>query len=825
VRGLDRLRALLPAGLAVAGLGAVVLTAEHCAAVRRVVLGHVTATPVAVASGWRLGFAGLAAAALLAVPLLLLRGGDAAPIALVAEAPERVVAAADAGGAVPTAREAVEFAPQEPVAKPVVKPTRRITVHVRHDDEPKVQAGELVGLVEGEDVRFVATDASGDAVFDDPLPQPMNHFQFFVSGTAASGGWHQNPPKPRFDHEMTLQVAAASPLSVRVVDAVGRPIANAEVDGNGSQYAMRRWCTLGRTDANGELHRRGQRAAQLRARAAGHAPSGSEPAEGSADGVLRCTLTMPEASVVLQGRVVDGQGKPIAAELGTVAFASELVEPWYDRTDAEGAFRLDWLPVGHVAVVARVRDASGVRHGIARIEVPCNGPVEVRLGRGATLDCTTTQAGGGPAGGGMLHARLLADGAFELPFAAIARRTEGTGGLRLDGLLPGRWSVQATIGNSTVRGIVDLVDGATTTWNAESPPLHELRVRLVDDRGEPLAGWRVQPCDAKGWQAAEPWDTQEDGVTHSSARWQFPASAPLTLALYDPGIYLARGLPVLRVPGIVVDGQLVEVRVPDRCRSTHRVRGSVVDADGQPLAAAILVTQDPISWEGPRAETAKDGTFAVERLPPGVVRVAISAQGWLDLRLRSVQVPHDGDLDLGVLQMARLGAVRLVATDGVAPRDLRLTLVAERGGDTFALERGGDGAFTPNELPCGRYQLRGSSATHRVEPLLVTVVATGAEPVAFRLSPAPTLRVQVELDDEQRAQMGWSSLLVVRRRDGEEVVRRRLAKDFHGHVASPLSFAVAVPPGDYLVDLEDSWRPHRSAVVVSDSGGAITFGR
>lgn len=825
VRGLDRLRALLPAGLAVAGLGGVVLAAESLAQVRRAVLGHVAATPVAVAGAWRWGFAGLvAAAALLAVPMLL-RGGDAAPSVLVASAPERVVAAVEDPDAVPVARDAVELAPQEPKAKAVAKPKRRITVHVRHEDEPKVQAGELVGLIEGEDVRFVATDAAGDAVFDDVLPQRNNQVQAFVSGTTASGEWHENPPKPAFDRAIDVTVPAASPLVVRVVDGAGRSIANAEVDGNGSQYAMRTWCTLGRTDANGELRLRGQHPAQLRARAAGHAPSAFAQAETAPDGTLQCMLTMPEAAVVVQGRVVDEQGKPIAAELGTVAFASDLPEPWYDRTDAEGAFRFDWLPAGHVAVVARVRDAGGMRHGIARFDVPCNGPVEVRLLRGATLECTSRRHDGGPAGGEMVHARLLADGVHGMPFAEVATGTLGAGELRLDGLLPGRWSVQSAIGNATVRGIVELVDGATTTWNATAPPLHELRVRLVDERGAPLADWRVQPCDAKGWQAASPWDTQEDGVTHSVARWQFPASAPLTLALYDPGSYLAGGLPVFRMPGIVVDGKLVEVRVPDRCRSTHRVRGSVVDADGQPLAAAILVTQDPLYWEGPRAETAKDGTFAVERLPPGVVRVTISAQGWPDVRLRGVQVPHDGDLDLGVLQMARLGVARLVATDGVVPGDLRVTLVAELGGERFALERGGDGAFTSSELPCGRYQLRGSSATHRVESIAVTVAATGAEPVAFRLSPAPTLRVQVELDDEQRAQMLWNSTLVVRRRDGDEVVRRGLRVWFHGHVTSPLSFAVALPPGDYVVELEDSWRPHRSEVVVGESGGAITFGR
>ena len=632
-----------------------------------------------------------------------------------------------------------------------------------------------------------------------------------------------------FTHEITLAVPAVAALAVTVVDADGRPVADAEVEGNGSQFAQRTWCPLGRTGADGVLRRRGQveRGAQLRARAAGHAPSPWTPSTVGRDRTQSCQLVLGRPGQPLLGRVVDERGAPLAAELGTIAFADDLVEPWFDQTAADGTFALDWLPLGHVAIVARARRGGSTLLGMVRTDVPSHGPIEVRVANGGTLQGTTKFADGGPGGDATLSLRLLADGAFALPFAQRTLRAAGAGEFVVPDLLPGRWLVRATIGDAEVQQIVEIGAGQVATWHAVGKPVASLRVHVRDEHGESLADWRVQPMDTRGHPLGMPGLTMGDGITMESTTWKFPTDAPLTLALFDPAAYAwSPDFPVHRVPGVVADGSVLTVTVPDRARATHRVRGLVVDENGQPLAATVMATSAEVWWTGPTVATDAHGAFALGPFAPGRVTLTVSAAGLPDLRLPEVTIPVDGDLDLGSLSMARAGTVRLVAAAGIdVPDDLRLELVAESG-ERHPLPRDDAGGFVPEALPCGRYQLRGSSGTQRVLPLAVVVTpAPNGSPVEFRLEPAPSLRIVVELGEEARAQMGWSSTLVVRARGGEVVARRRLNQLFHGRVEPLLAFMVAVPVGDYTVELDDHWSVRRASAAVGDGGGVVTFAR
>lgn len=105
-------------------------------------------------------------------------------------------------------------------------------------------------------------------------------------------------------------------------------------------------------------------------------------------------------------------------------------------------------------------------------------------------------------------------------------------------------------------------------------------------------------------------------------------------------------------------------------------------------------------------------------------------------------------------------------------------------------------------------------------PQLVALAA-GREPtpVAF------LLRVVVELDVKQRAQRMFRATLIVRDHAGSVVLRREVGRTFHGRVPSELPFAVALPKGDYALELGDRWQPLRAKATVGDRGGEVRFPR
>ncbi|MBL8738924.1 MAG: sigma-70 family RNA polymerase sigma factor [Planctomycetes bacterium] len=830
VRGLDRLRALLPVGLASLGVAAV-LTAEQLLAVRRTVLAAAGGTGKSFL-GERLvrWSAGLLLTAALATLALLMRAESVAPPAPAGSQAVPEVVLATPLDEPPAKRDQVSLPPR-PLEAPVVQAgPRRITVHVRHADEPTVQAGTWVGLVAHDDLRFARTDARGDAVFDD-VPEELSH-RVFVSGTSVYEDWVVLRDPGSFRHEMTLTVPSKGALVVTVVDGSGRPVAGAEVEGNGSQHGHRLWCPLGSTDTEGVLRLRGQaqRGAQLRARAKGHAPARWQQVQVRADGSQTCRLTMEPAGQPLHGRVVDENGAPVRAELGTIAFASDLLEPWYDTTAADGTFTFEWLPNGPILVVARVRNGARVRCGLVRASVPSNGPVTIRVDGGGSLHGVTRGAGGGPAGGSAVSARLLADGAFALPFAQHSLRSVGQGTFRLDGLLPGRWALRATIGEAEVSEVVTVRAGEQTLWEATAASLQPLRAVLLDERRQPLVGWQVSRVSAQGHPIGTGWRSDANGREPGFAPLLVPTDAPVDLWLFDPAAAaLSLYFPTWRVPGLVADGSVHEIVVPDRARATHTIRGLVVDEHGQPLRASGMVVSQAVWWDGPRFQCDADGRFTIGPFAPGRIDLQLHAPGRPVHRLARLEVPGDGDLDLGTTTMPRAGRIRVAAADGVrVPGDLRLVACAIVGGERHDLERRPDGTFGADGLPAGDYRLEGSSSSLRVRSCPLVAVAEAAAdaaavaPTRFQLEAGVPLRIAVRLGEELRAQEGWSATLVVRRR-GEVVVQRSLATRFHGVVPDTLEFTVAAEAGELLVELDDHWRPQRQTVQVAATGGRVEF--
>jgi hypothetical protein len=586
------------------------------------------------------------------------------------------------------------------------------------------------------------------------------------------------------------------------------------------------------TDSEGVLRVRGQaqRGAQLRARA-GHAPARWQQVQVRADGSQTCRLQMQPAGQPLHGRVVDENGAPVRAELGTIAFASDLLEPWYDTTAADGAFTFEWLPNGPVLVVARARNGALVRCGLVRASVPSNGPVTIRVDEGGSLHGLTRGAGGGPAGGSAVSARLLADGVFALPFAQHSLRSVGQGTFRLEGLLPGRWALRATIGEAEVSEVVTVRAGEQTLWEATAASLQPLRAVLLDERRQPLVGWQVSRVTAQGHTIGLGWRSDANGREPGHAPLLVPIDAPVELWLFDPAAAaLSLYFPTWRAPGLVADGSVHEIVVPDRARATHSIRGLVGDENGQPLRASGMVVSQAVWWDGPRFQCDADGRFTIGPFAPGRVDVQLHAPQRPVHQLARLEIPGDGDLDLGTVTMPRAGRIRVAAADGArVPVDLRLVACAVVGGERHDLERRPDGTFGADGVPAGDYRLEGSSSTVRVRPCPVVAVAEDAAdaaavaPTPFQLEAGAPLRIAVRLDEQLRAQEGWSATLVVRQR-GEVVVQRSLAARFHGVVPGrPSSSSLRPEWANCWSSSTITGGPSASNVQVAATGGRVEF--
>lgn len=158
---------------------------------------------------------------------------------------------------------------------------------------------------------------------------------------------------------------AGGGVSGTVVDAAGNPVPGARVeigprkhrqfklDDGGSAVKSAQF--IARTDEEGRFHVFGLAPGEVPAlaRAPGLAPwRGSVVIEPKRTRSLRIEL---EPGVVVEGRVLDAEGKPAAKVDVSVGGYGDFMTAW-DRTDATGAFRLIGVAAGEIVVKADGED-------------------------------------------------------------------------------------------------------------------------------------------------------------------------------------------------------------------------------------------------------------------------------------------------------------------------------------------------------------------------------------------------------------------------------------------------------------------------------------
>jgi protocatechuate 3,4-dioxygenase beta subunit len=419
----------------------------------------------------------------------------------------------------------------------------------------------------------------------------------------------------------------------------------------------------------------------LAAGASGYLRSRGMGAFSPGDGSPGPTLPLRPAAVI-EGVVVDGGGAPIAGARVGMALSGSYVgyfEPQSTaRTDRQGRFRLSPVdPENDHDVAAAAAGFAPARETIRALEPrKTRSGVRIVLSAGQSVTGAVLNPGGQALKGAtisiasaprgtswfrMRDPRLPAwtdpvqgssdeQGRFTIPHVP-------SGSYDLTILLPG-FAKLTSQGHEVPRDAETIDLGSFTMVPGE-----RLQGQVVDSAGRPIDGVEVRVVSDV---AAATWnrpDRSEPDATTGPDGW---------FALDDLGpgsrvdlwfrrtAYVERREPAVDVPH---PGPLTVT-----IQAASRVSGTVVDADGDPVAGAavsFMRTQrggDARGWfRGMTARTESadgDGRFLFEGIEPGPVSLSAVAEGFRKTELGAIDVPEGKDLTDVVLRLEP-GAVLL----------------------------------------------------------------------------------------------------------------------------------------------------------------------
>lgn len=542
----------------------------------------------------------------------------------------------------------------------------------------------------------------------------------------------QKPPAPQKAAASAPEGKRAAPppatrLDVTVTDAAGRPVAGAFVTALPEQGAYRTYGGIAREKLRTALTGRDGRA-RLESMPSGpwtvmvHARR-FVPQRLPRVASGRLTVRLERGGVVT-GVVRDADGnRPVA---GARVEAERDVQPpggWSDErtrnetmTDAEGRFRLEGIPRGAVALVARAPGFARAR----RTDVHAGANVGLFLFAGATLSGTVRDDAGRPVKGALVRAE--GDQPWNAP---PAERTDEKGEFVLAGVSPGDYTVVARE-SGRAPGIAAAVvepEGESTVSLTVSDGGY-VTGRIVDPEGRPLAGRaRVLGFEDRGLPSfASDILTVEAKADGTFALGPLPLGA-LGIAVSAPR-YAARHVEA-SVPAVGRAVDLGDVALD----SGLAIRGRVRDREGAGIEGALVRAvgrQGGVEGEA-EAMSGPEGRFDLSGLRPGRHRVSASTPGRAET---SVPAEAGGEPIEIVLELVGEIVGRVVDADGTPVEGAEI-LAEDRsesaGPLSYAVGRAdeGGGRFLLSNVAPGTYRLDVQAQGQGVAGLSAVRVAAG----------------------------------------------------------------------------------------------------
>lgn len=508
---------------------------------------------------------------------------------------------------------------------------------------------------------------------------------------------------------LPLEVAlgAGHPLSGRVIDEAGDPVADARVEATDEETAGRPVGTTTGPDGRFALADLPPAPHRLVARHEGFVPANRDGVHPG--GVEEIELIL-RTGASIAGRTVDTDGEAVrGARVAVAAGGPHTPVPFAvgagrGETGADGSFRIAGLVPG-----TRVLEARHPDHPISRREIdlqPGENRVTLVLEPGITVTGRVTDLSGAPVPDARVEPISDAEG--------VSARTGPDGTFRLTGLAPGTVGLRAAkrgwapavleaveVSPPGVAGVELVLERGTVVsgriHGVDPRDLARLRVTATDLEAEALQG----TVDHAGYYRV---------VGVSEGEWWIAAEAP-------DGRRAAERIEVL--PGdrqVAVDLDLAR-------RETVRGRVSLA---GEPVPGAEVSIAPVGGRAGSAVYTDHAGRFelATEEAGAALLRVVSASRG----------ISHEEELAVPpgreVLVELSGGALSGVVADAATEQPIAgAAVILLRDGTPVRRTRTDDGgAFSLDRLQSGAWTLRADAAAHSPEELALDLPA--GEPIA-----------------------------------------------------------------------------------------------
>jgi protocatechuate 3,4-dioxygenase beta subunit len=509
--------------------------------------------------------------------------------------------------------------PPEHLEEAAAKDNGRVVLGQVVDEQERPVAGAQV-LVRGSDPTLTADDGTFT------LRDVRDYKKFIVRTDELTTGYQYEWGRHPDDAErVTFHMHRGATITVHAVESDRRtPISGAKIALGEFQDAV--------TGADGTVTFHNVAYVWVTASAPEHgavslSPNGEERA---VDGG-HYWVSLPKGAP-LAGIVVDPQGRPLPH--GEIEISTVDAPTWHRdskpiRADEHGAWRLEGLAPGTYDLTGH---ASGFASG-APIRIHVDGATArtglvIRVVYGAQLVGTVVDSTGSPAP----NARV----AIESFPRRWETRTDAHGRFRFQGMWPGSYGIEATIGREASRRLrIDLVADRRLDVELTTVP-STVEGTVVDSKGRPAAGVAI---DMRNQLDLTSRSARTDASGH------FEITAP-------NGEYWTR----LITHGTVVAD--IDLRIGDHnvklvMPGKTKIKGRVL-LHGKPVHAFVIhisysgevVREENHLTDMPRIAST-DGRFTIDGVYAGRRAIVIAGDDFPTGTLHNVEIPEGDSFDLG----------------------------------------------------------------------------------------------------------------------------------------------------------------------------------
>ena len=616
-------------------------------------------------------------------------------------------------------------------ATPAAGTTGTLLVRVRHSDKTPAARVTIIVYPRGgyalNGRARCSSDDAGRAHFES-LPAGRfvvigdrggSAFANVVAGTAT---------------EVDLELPAGVMLNGIVVDSVGAPVAGALVEGAPRSRSGVDVEVLATSGPDGRFHvRAAPEDLVVGARAAGHCSSPLQLLHGKTGEPIEVRLQLGAPAGTVNGVVVDTRNRAIAgadvcvgrgstSQFNLGGFDRAPPIPALVRTDGAGRFVAVGIPPGTQPVAARARGKGPLRT-TCEVQANLTSTVRIELADGAVIEGIVRDAEGVPVAGAEVEVGEWAD------FAHYSAVTAADGQFALVDLPAGSLSIRAkhdTAGRAEQS--VATASGSVAHCDIQLSRGIELRGRVVDEQGAPLAGAGIAVLAlnlASPWSAHAHTDQSGNFVVPSC-----PSGEKLALRVNRQGFAEATQQNVDPTAGPI------EVRLRRVAAAATRVRGVVVDPTGIPLPGVRIWAFGPVRDGTCAATTGADGRFELGPLVPGSWSLTARSSSYPIWRSEPFELGGEAVHDLGQVQMPA-GGTAVVQVDGDRS-NLKFKIVDAKDTANPLTDTGAKLESSP--LAPGAYRLLVHGNSVAAESVPFTVRA--GEETAVRVTPRPGVRQQ-----------------------------------------------------------------------------------